>query len=45
MKIDPYVKRLETVQNMADEKGVKELAEILMDLLEELTKGKIGFTK
>lgn len=30
-----YIKRLETVQNMTDVAGVKELCEILMDFLED----------
>jgi hypothetical protein len=46
-EIKSYIKRLETVQNMTDVTGVKEVCEILMDLLEEMkTKSKtFGFTQ
>lgn len=46
-ELKPYVKRLETVQNMTDVSGVKELCEILMDLLEEMKSKskKFGFTQ
>lgn len=43
MDVKPYVKRLETVQNMTETAGVKELCEILMELLEEMKKENIGF--
>lgn len=43
MKTETYIKRLQTVQNMSEEHGVKELAEILMDLLEEMNKKEMGF--
>jgi hypothetical protein len=45
--IKPYIKRLETVQNMTDVTGVKEVCEILMDLIEEMkTKSKtFGFSQ
>lgn len=47
IEIKPYVKRLTTVQNMTDVLGVKELCEIVMELLEELEKedSTIGFKK
>lgn len=46
MDIKGYIKRLETIQNMTDTPGVKELCEVLMDLLEEKqTNGKpFGFS-
>jgi hypothetical protein len=46
MDIKGYIKRLETIQNMTDTSGVKELCEVIMDLLEEQeTNGKtFGFT-
>lgn len=44
-QLKSYIKRLETVQNMTDVSGVKELCEILMDLLEDTKKGNnpLGF--
>ena len=38
-----YIKRLTTIQNMTDKTDVKEVCELLMELLEELTKQEIGF--
>jgi hypothetical protein len=35
MDVKGYIKRLETIQNMTDVSGVRELCEVLMDLLEE----------
>lgn len=44
-ELKAYTKRLETVQNMTDVSGVKELCEILMDLLEDTKNGNnpLGF--
>ena len=38
-----YVKRLQTVQNMTEDLAAKELAEILMDILEDMNKNEMGF--
>jgi len=43
--IDTYIKRLQTVQNMTDTTGVKELCEIIMEYLESLNKSDMGFKK
>jgi hypothetical protein len=43
-EIRAFTKRLETVQNMTDTSGVKELCEILMELLELKEKTPLGFT-
>lgn len=42
-KVEMYIKRLETVQNMSEEHGVKELCELLMEILEDIDKKEIGF--
>lgn len=44
MDVVTYIKRLQTIQNMTDTTGVKELCEVLMDLLEDTKKGNLGFT-
>lgn len=42
--MDPYVKRLETIQGMSEDAGVKQLCEVLMDYLENASKDKnLGF--
>jgi len=38
-----YVKRLQTVQNMTETAGVKEVCEILMDYFEAKEKKELGF--
>lgn len=43
MDVTTYIKRLQTIQNMTDTSGVKELCEVIMDLLEDTKKGEIGF--
>jgi len=43
MDVVTYIKRLQTIQNMTDTTGVKELCELLMDLLEDTKKGEFGF--
>lgn len=43
MDVKTYTKRLQTIQNMTDTTGVKELCEILMDLLDDIKKDDIGF--
>jgi DNA-binding TFAR19-related protein (PDSD5 family) len=42
-KLEMYVKRLQTVQNMTEDLAAKELAEILMDILEDMNKNEMGF--
>lgn len=42
-EIRAFVKRLETVQNMTDVSGVKEVCEILMEILEQNEKDPLGF--
>lgn len=42
MDVQTYIKRLTTIQNMTDTSGVKELCELIMDLLEDTKKNETG---
>jgi hypothetical protein len=44
-KVEMYVKRLETIQNMTDIPGVKELCELIMEILEDQDIKELGFKK
>lgn len=41
--VEAFVKRLETIQNMTDTVGVKEVCEVLMEILEKQVQGELGF--
>lgn len=41
--MDKVLARLETLQNLSDNKELKELCEILMDYIEQKNKEAIGF--
>lgn len=43
MDTTTYIKRLQTIQNMTDTTGVKELCELMMDYLEDTTTTPVGF--
>lgn len=43
MDTTTYIKRLQTIQNMTDTTGVKELCELIMDYLEDTNATPVGF--